>query len=92
MSSEEEARVTIDTLLAKAGWQVADVGAVNIHVSRGVAIREFPLLEGHGFADYLLYFDGKAAGVFEGEKKGFTLTGVEPHPEARRSLATGAPE
>jgi len=32
---------------------------------------------GHGFSDYLLYLDGKAAGVIEAKKAGATLTGVE---------------
>jgi hypothetical protein len=27
----------------------------------GVAIREFPLASGHGFADYMLWIEGKAA-------------------------------
>lgn len=31
--------------------------------ARGVAIREFPLLPGHGFADYLLYVKGKACAI-----------------------------
>lgn len=30
-----------------------------------------------GFADYLLYIDGKAAGVIEAKKAGTTLSGVE---------------
>ena len=49
----------------------------NIHAARGVALREFPLNAGFGFADYLLYVDGKAAGVIEAKKEGSTLTGVE---------------
>ncbi|WP_293470376.1 DEAD/DEAH box helicase family protein, partial [Polaromonas sp.] len=49
----------------------------NIHAARGVALREFPLNSGYGFADYLLYIDGKAAGVIEAKKEGSTLTGVE---------------
>jgi len=73
---EAEARIKIDELLVAAGWQVQDAKAVNIHVARGVAIREFPLTKGHGFADYLLYVDGKAAGVIEAKKVGSTLTGV----------------
>ncbi|MEK6594597.1 MAG: type III restriction endonuclease subunit R, partial [Pseudomonadota bacterium] len=77
MSSEEEARKAIDSLLLLAGWHVADAADVNIHAHRGVAIREFPLKQGHGFADYLLYIDGKAAGVIEAKKEGVTLTGVE---------------
>jgi type I restriction enzyme R subunit len=32
----------------------------NIHAGRGVALREFPLESSFGFADYLLYIDGKA--------------------------------
>jgi len=31
---------------------------MNIFASSGVAMREFPLKRGHGFADYLLYADG----------------------------------
>jgi hypothetical protein len=49
----------------------------DIHASGGVAIREFPLADGFGFADYLLYVDRKAAGVIEAKKTGATLTGVE---------------
>ncbi len=73
---EQQARETIDKLLIQAGWLVYDASQVNIQAARGVAIREFPL-PGHGFADYLLYIDGKAAGVIEAKKEGATLTGVE---------------
>jgi type I site-specific restriction endonuclease len=61
---EQQARGNIDVLLKAAGWHVCDASAANIHAARGVAIREFPL-PGYGFADYLLYVDGKAAGVIE---------------------------
>ena len=74
---EQEARREIDRLLVAAGWAVQSVGEANIHAARGVAIREFPLKTGHGYADYLLYIDGKAAGVIEAKKVGTTLTGVE---------------
>ena len=74
---EQEARKGIDKLLIAAGWLVCDADKINIHGARGVAIREFPLKSGHGFADYLLYVDGKAAGVIEAKKEGVTLTGVE---------------
>ncbi|MCM8635723.1 type I restriction-modification enzyme R subunit C-terminal domain-containing protein [Accumulibacter sp.] len=75
--AEGEARRRIDTLLAAAGWRICDAAAADIHAARGVAIREFPLEPGHGFADYLLYLDGRAAGVIEAKKQGATLTGVE---------------
>ena len=77
MTPEKKARVSIDALLQQAGWHVCDMGQANIYSSRGVAIREFPLNPGYGFADYLLYIDGKAAGVIEAKKEGATLTGVE---------------
>jgi type I restriction enzyme R subunit len=77
MSPEQRARQTIDHLLLQAGWKVMDVSQANVHAGRGVALREFPLQGGLGFADYLLYVDGKAAGVIEAKKQGATLTGVE---------------
>jgi type I restriction enzyme R subunit len=86
---EIQARQTIDELLIGAGWQVVDVHQANIHSARGVAIREFPLKSGHGFADYLLYVDGKAAGVVEAKKAGVTLTGVERQAE---KYVQGLPE
>ena len=77
MTSEEQARKHIDALLAKAGWHICDVADANIHAAKGVAIREFPLDAGFGFAGYLLYVDGKACGVIEAKKEGMPLTGVE---------------
>ena len=74
---EAIAREEIDRLLRAAGWHVCDMTDANIHAARGVALREFPLDAGYGFADYLLYVDGKAAGVIEAKKQGATLTGVE---------------
>ena len=58
---EQQAHETIDRLLTSAGWHVCDTSQATIHDARGVAIREFPL-PGHGYADYLLSIDGKAAG------------------------------
>lgn len=77
VTPEAKARAEIDRLLEAAAWHVCDFKAANIHAARGVAIREFPLSSGHGEADYLLYVDGKAAGVIEAKKQGSTLTGVE---------------
>ena len=74
---EERARAEIDRLLAAAGWLVQSIDEANIHAARGVAIREFPLKTGYGFADYMLYIDAKAAGVLEAKKEGYTLSGVE---------------
>jgi len=86
---EQEARLQIDALLKAAGWQVQDAKAAHIHAARGVAIREFPLARGYGFADYLLYVDGQAAGVTEAKKVGVTLTGVETQSD---KYTQGLPE
>src|SRR5205809_4872750 len=78
---EDKARENIDRLLTQAGWVVRNQSEANILAYRGVAIRNFTLKPGHGFADYLLYVDGKAAGVIEAKKEGVTFIGVETQPE-----------
>ena len=69
MTPEAKARVTIDALLVAAGWHVCNVAQANIHAAVGVAIREFPLNNGSGFADYLLYVNGKACGGIEAKQQ-----------------------
>ena len=59
MTPEALARRQIDDLLTQAGWHVCNVDQVNLHAALGVAIREFPLNPGHGFADYLLYWSAR---------------------------------
>jgi type I restriction enzyme R subunit len=54
-----------------------------------VAIREFPLKPGYGYSDYVLYVDGKAAGLIEAKKAGTTLSGVEIQSER---YAQGLPD
>ena len=86
---EDVARTEIDAALAMAGWVVQDRGAINLDAGPGVAVREFPLRVGFGFADYLLYVHGQAAGVIEAKAAGTTLTGVEAQAE---KYAAGIPE
>ncbi|AUX48532.1 uncharacterized protein SOCE26_100700 [Sorangium cellulosum] len=78
---EDAARKNIDDALTTAGWAVQDRRTMNLDAARGVAVREFPLKRGHGFADYLLYVDGEAVGVIEAKEVGTTLTGVEGQTE-----------
>ena len=68
----------IDAALAQSGWVVQHRDEMNVSAGRGVAVREFKLTSGHGFADYLLFVDGKAVGVLKAKAEGFTLSGVEP--------------
>jgi len=89
---EEEARVTIDRLLIAAGWHVQDAKSADLHAGLGVAIRGFPLKDGHGFADYMLYVAHRAAGVLEAKKEGFTLSGVETQSDKYvKGLPDGLP-
>src|ERR1700722_16195458 len=75
MTPEQRSRLKIDQLLRESGWLVQDCAEMDISAGLGVAVREFPLKS--GFADYLLYRDGRAAGVVEAKPEGHTLTGVE---------------
>ena len=77
MTPEAQARANIDKLLEQAGWAVQELAGLNVHATAGVAARESPLQPGHGTSDYLLYVDGRAAGVVEAKPEGHTLTGVE---------------
>ena len=72
-SPEDKARENIDRLLTQAGWIVCNQSEANIFAYRGVAIRNFTLKPDHGFADYLLNMDGRAAGVVEAMKENVTL-------------------
>ena len=74
---EQRARRQIDAALAEAGWVVQDREALNLAAGLGVAVREFRMAPGHGFADYLLFVDRQAAGVVEAKPAGYTLSGVE---------------
>ncbi len=76
---EQLAREKIDHLLGEAGWVVQDRENMNINASLGVAVCEFPVPA--GFCDYLLFVDGKAAGVVEAKKTGVTLSGVADQSE-----------
>ena len=58
-SPEREARESIDTALEAAGWAIQDRATMNITAAPGVAVREFKMVKGHGFADYLLFVNGK---------------------------------
>ena len=87
MTPEEEARKIIDEKLESAGWIVQDRARMDLSAGPGVAVREFPLKQGFGEADYMLYADRKAVGVIEAKPRGHTLTGVEVQSATRfRSL------
>ena len=73
---EQKARREIDAKLTASGWLVNNRDELDITAGRGVAVREFTMKSGFGFADYLFYLDRKAVGAVEAKAEG-TLTGVE---------------
>src|SRR5690242_8060839 len=85
---EQKARRAIDTQLTAAGWVVQERDDLDLTAGRGIAVCEFPLKSGFGFADYLLYLNRKAVGAVEAKAEG-TLTGVEPQSA---KYAAGLPD
>ncbi len=80
--------MNIDAALEAAGWVIQDRADINLAAGPGVAVREFLMAKGHGFADYMLFVDGKAVGVLEAKKEGYPLTSVELQAD---KYATGLP-
>jgi hypothetical protein len=87
---EALARRKIDAQLTQAGWLVQSRDEVNLSAGRGVAVREVRMEKGYGYADYLLFLDGKALGAFEAKKSGVALTGIEL--QAKKYLPQSRPE
>ena len=58
---EQQAREAIDRMLVEAGWAVQSMGELNLGVSVGVAVREFPLAS--GAADCLLSANRRPRGA-----------------------------
>jgi type I restriction enzyme, R subunit len=48
---EQRARREIDADLAAAGWIVQDFGEIDLTAGRGIAVRNFRMKSGFGFAD-----------------------------------------
>ena len=74
---EAKARVEIDRQLETAGWVLQHRDEMNLAASDAIAVREFKLHQGHGYVDYMLFLDGKAAGVCEAKPAGFPVRSVE---------------
>ncbi|WP_335991007.1 type I restriction endonuclease subunit R [Glycomyces sp. MUSA5-2] len=69
--NEVESRREIDKLLEAAGWVLQDFADCNPGAGIGVAVREFPLVNGR--ADYVLYVNGSIVGVIEAKREGESL-------------------
>ena len=88
LTPEQQAREEIDKALDAAGWLLQDRAELNLSAGPGVAVREFQMANGHGFADYLLFVEGHAVGVLEAKPAGYPLTSVELQAD---KYATGLP-
>ncbi len=77
MTPEEKARLIIDEKLCQSGWIIQGMNRLNLAVSLGVAVREFPTSTGE--VDYALFIDGQPVGVVEAkrEEAGQSITDVE---------------
>ena len=50
---EQKARREIDAKLIASGWLVQDRDDLDLTAGRGIAVREFPMKSGFGFADWI---------------------------------------
>jgi len=75
MTPEEHARVKVDALLERCGWQVQDRARLNLYARPGVAVRELSFSTGE--PDYTLFVEGRAIGTVEAKPTGHSLIGVE---------------
>ena len=66
MNPEEKARLIIDEKLQQSGWVIQDMKKLNLTVSLGIAVREFPTSSGP--VDYALFVEGVPVGVVEAKK------------------------
>jgi len=74
---EEKARERIDYQLNEAGWIIQNRDEINLSASPGVIIREFPLLHGAGYADYMIFVNAKPVGALEAKPEGYPVRSVE---------------
>ena len=79
MTPEARAREAIDRKLGLAGWVAQDYRKLDLSVSRGVAIREFPTDTGP--ADYVLFVDRQPVGILEAKEDSAILTFAEGQTE-----------
>lgn len=64
---EQQTRDYLDKQLESCGWQVQSLAKINLSAKPGVAVREYPT--DVGFADYVLFVDGKPCGVIEAKRE-----------------------
>jgi type I site-specific restriction endonuclease len=82
---EQKARREIDGKLIASGWLVQDRDDLDLTAGRGIAVREFPMKSGFGFADCLPFlFESNGSVTF------FT-NGLDPKPRSRKVFSFPRP-
>ncbi|MFM2291283.1 MAG: hypothetical protein RIS29_1096 [Bacteroidota bacterium] len=87
---EQIARDLIDAQLEACGWVIQSKSRLNLHASKGVAVREYQT--DIGPADYVLFVAGKPVGIVEakreeeGQKFSVHETQVEDYANAKLKL------
>lgn len=66
----------VESLLKTADWSIQDHVEIDFKKSLGVAVRDFPLARAYGKVDYLLFLEGKAAGLIALQTEDKPLDGV----------------
>lgn len=89
MKPEDKAREKIDEMLRQSGWVVQSKDEMNLRASLGVAVTYYSLKQGNE-TDYLLFLDGKVAGILEAKKVGEPLSGVSNQTNMYRELIPDA--
>lgn len=72
--------------LEDAGWTLPEGEGTNVSLP-AVAVQEFKLDKGRGYADDLLFLDGKAVEVCEVKPAGFPVRNVDALPDTLEAAA-----
>jgi type I restriction enzyme, R subunit len=75
----KKSRLQIDKKLELARWVIQDFKPINLGISVGVVVREYPTNSGP--ADYIIFVNRKAVGVIEAKPDNTILTFVEDQTE-----------
>jgi type I restriction enzyme, R subunit len=83
---EQRTRREIDGNLTAAGWIVQNRDELDLTAGRGIAVNDFSMKSGFGFADYLLYLDRKALGLPTAIPSGPSMIAITRTPKMGRSV------
>ena len=89
LTPEQQARQEIDATFAGAGWTVQDRDGMNLAAGLGVAVQEFRMATGYGFADYTPCVNRQAVGAWARPRASRVPAPGRHGPSARPSVPPG---